>query len=141
MRAVPKNVTVDWQAFEVGIVKLLGGIPQACAQKLGKSVQQSVRKTAKGLRGGKYGSSGKHQWSPEYMQGFESHSDVKGMAPEGVVGNSTKPGLVHLLEKGHLTLTGRRTQAYPHMAPAFDDMEQDFMERAEKAVGEALEEG
>ena len=38
----------------------------------------------------------------------------------------------------HLTLTGRRTNAYPHMAPAFDDMEQDFMERVGKYVGDAL---
>ena len=140
MRAVSNQETVDWQDFSVGIERLLGGIPKACQQKLGKAVRQSVRKTAKELRSGKYGSAGKHEWSPEYMAGFTSHSDTRGMTPEGHVGNQNKPGLVHLLEKGHLTLTGRRTTAYPHMAPAFEEMEEDFVERAEKAVGEALEE-
>ena len=134
-----KNVTVDADMFSVGLDELIGNIPVACAQGLGKAVQQSARKTAKGLRSGAYGSSGKHAWSPEYMKGFASHAEVGGMEPEGEVGNKAKPGLVHLLEKGHLTATGRRTTAYPHMKPAFDDMEKDFIERAEDAIGEALE--
>lgn len=134
-----KNVTVDMDMFAAGIEELIGNIPTACSEKLGKAVRQSVRKTAKELRSGTYGSSGKHAWSGEYMQGFASHSDIGGMTPEGQVGNKNKPGLVHLLEKGHATLTGRRTQAYPHMKPAFQALEEDFAERAEQAVVEALE--
>jgi len=133
-----KNVTVDIDMFAAGIDELIGDIPVACAQGLGRAVQQSVRKTAKGLRSGQYGSSGKHAWSERYMSGFASHSDVGGMMPEGEVGNKNKPGLVHLLEKGHLTMAGRRTTAYPHMAPAFEEMGKDFVERAERELGEAL---
>ena len=141
MRAVSKNETVDWNDFSVGVERLLWNIPQVASRKLGKAVQQSVRKTAKELRSGQYGSAGKHAWSPEYMSGFTSKANTKGMTPDGEVGNKNKPGLVHLLEKGHLTMAGRRTRAYPHMAPAFTEMEEDFMERAKKALDEALEEG
>ena len=33
---------------------------------------------------------------------------------------STKPGLPHLLEKGHAKIGGGRTRAYPHVKPAAD---------------------
>ena len=141
VRAVSRNETVDWNDFSVGVERLLWDVPQACALKVGEAVRQSVRKTAKEVRSGEYGSAGKHEWSPEYMSGFTSKVNAKGMTPEGEVGNKNKPGLVHLLEKGHLTLAGRRTRAYPHMAPAFIEMEEDFMERAKKAIDEALREG
>lgn len=134
-----RQVTEDWLNLQAGIDKLIGDIPSACSEKVGTAVRQSVRKTAKELKSGTYGSAGKHVWSERYMSGFSSHASTKGLTPEGEVGNKNKPGLVHLLEKGHLTLTGRRTKAYPHMAPAFEAMEEDFMERASKAIGEALE--
>ena len=135
---MPKNATVDFIDLSVGIEKVLGDIPKACAEGVGKVVQKSVRKTAKKLRAGDYGKSGLHEWSEEYMKGFRSRADIGGMTPEGQVGNSAKPGLVHLLEKGHVTLTGRRTRSYPHMAPAFEEMEQEFVDEASKALGEAL---
>jgi len=133
-----RNETCDVDNFAAALESLVSDIPPACIDKGGEAVAQSVRKTAKELRGGAYGSSGLHQWSDKYMSGFSSHVD-KGVKTVGEVGNKNKPGLVHLLEKGHLTLTGRRTRAYPHMAPAFDAMSEDFIERYEKAIGEALE--
>ena len=134
-----RYIDMDIDMFEKGIDELLGDIPKACLDGVGKAVKQSARKTAKELRSGTYGSAGKHKWSEEYMSGFKSHSQKGLMNVEAEVGNSTKPGLVHLLEKGHLTLTGRRTNAYPHMAPAFDAMQEDFMDRASRAIGQALE--
>lgn len=141
MRAVSKNVTEDWLNFSAGLDELIGGIPKSCANSVGKAVGQSVRKTAKELRSGEFGSAGQHEWSAEYMQGFSSRSTTKGLESEGEIGNKNKPGLVHLLEKGHLTMAGRRTRAYPHMAPAFVSLEEDFLERAKRAIIEALEEG
>lgn len=133
-----RELTRNIDAFAAGLEELIGDIPAACAEKGGEAVEKSVRKTAKELRSGTYGSSGKHEWSKEYMSGFSSHVE-HGMETVGEVGNKNKPGLVHLLEKGHLTLTGRRTTAYPHMAPAFDAMANEFVEEYKKAIGAALE--
>lgn len=132
-----RSTTVDLDRFAVGIETLIGDIPEKCDERLNKAVEQSTRKTAKRLRNGDFGKSGMHPWSEEYMGGFKSRVE-KGVMSVGEVGNSAKPGLVHLLEKGHVTMTGRRTQAFPHMDPAFSAMQDDFMERAEKALGEVL---
>lgn len=132
-----RSLTVDLDRFAIGIETLIGDIPEKCDERLNKAVSQSVRKTAKRLRNGDFGNAGMHEWSEEYMSGFKSRTE-KGVMSVGEVGNSAKPGLVHLLEKGHVTMTGRRTQSFPHMDPAFSAMEEDFMERAEKAIGEAL---
>lgn len=134
-----RNIEIDIDMFARGIDELIGDIPKASLDNVGRAVRQSARKTAKGLRDGEFGSAGRHPWSEEYMKGFKSHSQKGAMNVEAEVGNSAKPGLVHLLEKGHLTLTGRRTNAYPHMAPAFDAMQEDFMDRASRAIGQALE--
>ena len=133
-----KNLTVDIDAFAIGLEQLVGDIPLVCAEKGGDAVAKATRKTAKELRSGAFGSGGRHDWSKEYMSGFTSHVD-RGYETVGEVGNKNKPGLVHLLEKGHATLTGRRTKAYPHMAPAFEVMSAEFVEEYKKAIGRALE--
>lgn len=132
-----RELTVDMDAFAIGLEQLIGDIPAACREKSGDVVAKATRKTASELRAGTYGSAGKHQWSAEYMSGFSSHVE-RGVETVGEVGNKNKPGLVHLLEKGHLTLTGRRTNAYPHMAPAFNAMSAEFVEEYEKAIWEAI---
>ena len=135
---MPREIPCDIDRFAASLMELLGDVPDACADGCEKAVRRSVRETAKKLRGGEFGSSGRHEWSEEYMQGFASSMVKGGFTPAGEVGNRGKPGLVHLLEKGHATLTGRRTAAFPHMAPAFDDMAEGFPEMVEKYVKEAL---
>ena len=124
--------------FASSLMGLIGDVPELCGEGCERAVRQSIRQTASKLRGGEFGNSGRHEWSEEYMGGFASSMVDGGLTPAGEVGNRAKPGLVHLLEKGHMTLTDRRTAAFPHMAPAFDDMTDGFVELVEKYVGEAL---
>jgi len=128
----------DIDRFAATLNELIGEIHMGCIDAGGKAVGKATRKAAKELRSGVYGNGGVHEWSPEYMGGFASHVEP-GVVATGEVGNKAKPGLVHLLEKGHATLTGRRTRAYPHMAPAFESMQADFIDEYEKAVGKVLE--
>lgn len=75
-----------------------------------------------------------------YPKGFsykvvrESQTSV-----EGHIGNSDKPGLVHLLEKGHALSGGGRVQGYPHLAKAADKTFEDFEGRVHGAVQRGLE--
>jgi len=133
---MPKNVTVDWTNFDIGLKELIGDIPIACSEEVGKAVAKSTRKGVKAVKS-HASKGGKHKWSGEYVGGFSSRV-TKGIETTGEIGNRAKPGLVHLLEKGHATLTGRRTNAYPHMAPAFDEIKDEFYEEVANAVGRAL---
>ena len=134
-----RDIPCEIDDFAASLESLLADVPGACADGCERAVRQSVRDTAKKLRGGEFGNRGAEEWSDEYMGGFASHMVKGGMTPEGEVGNKAKPGLVHLLEKGHMTLNhARRTRSFPHMAPAFDDMVEEFPERVEKQVRRAL---
>lgn len=132
------DITCDIDAFATSLEALIGDIPEACDKETEKAVTKSVRKGAKLLRGKYTSGIGKHEWSAEYRGGFSSHVTKGGMETTGEIGNKNKPGLVHLLEKGHATLTGRRTNKYEHMDPAFREIQEDFVVQVENAVGKAL---
>lgn len=134
--------TCDAERFAASLEQLIGGVFSACDERVGEAVGKSVRRTAKKLRGEFTRGVGRHEWSERYRSGFSSRVDKSGKLTTGEVGNKNEPGLVHLLEKGHMTINHvRKTAAFPHMAPAFDDMVNDFTARADKAVDTALKEG
>ena len=131
-----RNITCGLDGFARSIEELIGDIPESCREASNKAVAQSTRKGVKTVKA-EASKGGVHQWSGEYVNGFQSHVE-KGVVAVGEIGNKNKPGLVHLLDKCHVTLTGRRTRAFPHMAPAFEDISQDYVERMDRLVGEAL---
>ena len=129
------NYPCDIDSFAKTLEQILGDVDRKVIDKSGDAVAKVVRKGAKDLRNSNL--SGKHEWSDKYRKGFRAHVE-RGVMTTGEVGNKAKPGLVHLLEHGHATLTGRRTNAYKHMEPAAQKMEEDLVKRMEKAIGEAL---
>lgn len=68
-----------------------------------------------------------------YADGW-SYTKVDGKT---VIYNRLKPGLTHLLEKGHALRKGGRTRALPHIEP----VEQTAIKAYEKAVEQAIESG
>lgn len=86
------------------------------AQK--RTVQKVTRWGAKELRNG----ASVPVKTGEYKAGFTSTVDIKRTGAFGTVYNKAKPGLVHLLEKGHAKVGGGRVKAYPHVAPVAEQM-------------------
>lgn len=134
-----KNYTCDESSFAATLESLLNDTVNACDDRVREAVEKSTKKGVKVVKKNAK-KVGKHPWSARYVGGFRSRIEHTRLQTTGEIGNKTKPGLVHLLEKGHATLTGRRTNAYPHMAPAFEEMQEEFVERVEEAVGKALAE-
>ena len=131
------SITCDLDSFAVGISELIGDLPMECSDAMEKATVKATRNGAKTVK--QYASKGGvHEWSGRYVDGFSSHVERSGMTTVGEIGNKNEPGLVHLLEKGHATPAGRRTRAFPHMAPAFGEIQQDFIKQASKAIGEAI---
>lgn len=128
------DVTVDADGFASAICKIVDRLDEGVVNGIPKATRHAVNVGRKAARENAAG----HGWSKEYSGGFSGHVGGSGRQVTGEVGNRSKPGLVHLLEKGHNTLTGRRTAAYPHMKPALGDMEDDFERQVDEMVDKAI---
>lgn len=80
---------------------------KARARKAAKMAEATLKETSP-KRTGKYAKG----WTTE------EHDTSRGFSV--VVRNKTKPGITHLLEKGHMTRKGNRTKVMPHIAPAYE---------------------
>lgn len=83
-----------------------------------KVVKSVARSCAKNLRSSSPRSNhaGKH-----YADGWKATSEAKGhYGATSYVHNTEKPGLTHLLEKGHETRNGGFVSGRPHIAPAYE---------------------
>ena len=130
------NLTVPEDMFAIGLTELVSTSLEGAKNNTSKEIARAARAGAKLVRKNAE-AGGLHKWSKEYTSGFSSHVTDHGGYTTGEIGNRTKPGLVHLLEKGHATINGGKTNAYPHMKPAFEEISRDLLER----IGAAVEEG
>lgn len=74
----------------------------------------------------------------EYASGWATTTRGKKNNVFGEIGNKKKPGLAHLLEKGHATLGGGRVPGREHIAPAAEVTFKELEEQIEKVVDNAL---
>ena len=73
-----------------------------------------------------------------YPSGFSYKTEKSGLYCEGEVGNGTKPGLVHLLEKGHAKVGGGRTRAFRHVEPGYEAGAKEFQTVLLRGIDNAL---
>lgn len=118
---MPSEVACDWLDFAAGIEQLVGDIAPDVESEMQKAIPKVARKGAKALR-----EEASSRWNgttgARYSAGFSSRQLKGGDGVAAEIGNRTAPGLVHLLEKGHATLNGRRVAGIPHVAPVFEQV-------------------
>lgn len=109
-----RNIWVEEDEFAVALSEILGGIADGADEATFQLVHDSVsegrdewRKNAKA-----------HGWK-DYPDAITYRTLRKRGTVEGHI-YSKKPGLPHLLEKGHTKIGGGSTRAYPHVKPAAD---------------------
>ena len=135
---MPKHISCDAESFAFGMEELLSDIEPDIARNLSEEIPKVARKGAKELR-----QEASARWTGKtgsrYAKGFSSKTLQTGSVTTAEIGNRSMPGLVHLLEKGHETLTSRRVEGIPHVAPVYERLEPEVIAAVDKAVGEALE--
>ena len=71
----------------------------------------------------------------DYAKGWTSLVEEGRLSAQGVIYNSTLPGLPHLLEKGHANRDGGRTNGVAHISPVEDELEELIMQKIEEGLG------
>lgn len=93
------------------------------AKATGKKIAETLKQTSPKGEGGIKG---------HYADGWTSKITSENMGTVQVtVYNRSKPGLIHLLEKGHANRGGGRTLGKLHVAPAAEKAEEEFVKRLE----------
>lgn len=103
------------------IDKLAGEIAlavQEYTQDVSEAIEKKVDTTAKAIVDELKITSPKD--TGKYAKGWTSKKSTKDGEYKQIVHNKDKPSLVHLLEFGHATMDGGRTEAQPHVQPAYE---------------------
>ena len=69
-----------------------------------------------------------------YDKGWTSQVEETRYSIKAAVFNKDKPGLTHLLEKGHVMRNGQRSKAYPHIAPVEEKLVNEYVKAVEGAI-------
>ena len=115
----------------------LNEILQEVVSDVDSTCYPAVRKTCKYARDKVVENAEGYGWD-SYPKGFKYTTSRRRLESIGEVGNETKPGLVHLLEKGHAKMGGGRVAARPHVAPAAEEAFDYFWNQIDEAVRRAL---
>ena len=128
-----KKVTLD--NLENAFIAILDEFVDECEQDVNEAVVESSKVAINKLKketppgAGRY-----HDWA-EYQSGWKRKSSKNTIGDVSVhIYNSKKPGLTHLLEKGHVLPDGRRTRAFPHIEDAAEAAIDDLMRRLKNGL-------
>ena len=106
---------------------------QRIVKELNEDVKQALEKASKEVA--KEGVTKLKQTSPKrsgkYAQGWRSNKQKDKI----IINNKNKPGLTHLLEKGHAKRNGGRVSPVKHIEPVEELVQKELVKRIEKELG------
>ena len=115
------SATIKIDALAATLTEMAEGVVAQDEEQLRRDVQAAARATTDELRNGALTPA----VTGEYAAGWGYETEVEVGHVRATVRNRKKPGLTHLLEKGHEKFvngvdTGERVPAYPHIEPAYE---------------------
>ena len=69
-----------------------------------------------------------------YSSGWTSQVEEGRFSAQGTIYNEKLPGLPHLLEYGHVMRNGKRSKAFPHIAPVEEKICEEFRKAVENDI-------
>ena len=121
---------IEADELENALVILIDEYEREVDDKFKKDLVKSAGVIVDELKSAEPAGAGRyHDWS-EYNSGWKKSVEDDTLLYKVVVHNAKKPGLTHLLEKGHLTRDGyTMAKAFPHIAPAAEKGMKDLERR------------
>lgn len=115
------SATIRIYSFAATLTEMAEGVVTQDDEQLRRDVQAAARATTDELRNGALTPA----VTGEYAAGWGYETELGVGHVKATVHNKRKPGLTHLLEKGHEKFvggvdTGERVRAYPHIEPAYE---------------------
>ena len=105
----------------------------AYTKEVSEAVEAEVDRTAKEVRDEIKNTAPER--TGEYAKGFTVKKDNSAGKSNRIIYNRKKPGLVHLLELGHVKRGGKgRVAAKPHLQPSYDKIVPKFERNVEKII-------
>ena len=128
-----RNVTVSPDGFAAALEDILNDIDYDCAEAIEAPVKEAAKSGRDQLREVQ-----DPRMTGEYAQGWSFTTKGKAKSVFAEIGNKRKPGLAHLLEKGHAKVGGGRVPSHPHIDPVAQKVFDELEESVSKAIGGAL---
>lgn len=126
------NVTVhDGNELTITIKKALEDYSEEVGEGVRKAAEKTAREAVQKLKATSPKETG------GYAAGWTSKKvriAGKGDVVDITVYNRDKPGLTHLLEKGHATVNGGRAPAHVHIKPVEEEAVRRFEERVQEVI-------
>lgn len=121
-----RRVTLD--GFADAVAEIIGDYADGVYATQSKAVTYSTNQALRQVR------SNSQQFSGKYAGGWKKQIERTNVTAEGVIYNN-RPGLPHLLEKGHVKRGGHgRTEARPHVLPVQETVNKILMQKLEEGL-------
>lgn len=120
------NIKID--ALGTEIARLMEEYASDVAADMKAEAKSVAKETVKELK--TTSPEGEGSRKGHYKDGWTSTVESENAVSIGIrVYNKKKPGLTHLLEKGHAKRGGGRTRTFPHIAPAEKQAVEEYEKR------------
>lgn len=116
------------ERFGSEIAAIAQGFSQECRDECEVDIDEAGRIAVAEVKKTPSGAPVKFEWG-SYQKGWRAKSRDETSGHYVTVYNSAKPGLTHLLEKGHMNRDGSRARAFPHVEPAYEKAYEYLMRR------------
>ena len=129
-----KKVKVDQLAS--AIVDCLKEFENVTDEAVEKGVTETAKTALQSLRNAHPPGSGKYGSWDDYNKGWKVMQTKrdKRYHKKATIHNETNYQLTHLLEKGHATRDGGRTQAFQHIAPVAEKCDDEIVRNIKKYI-------
>lgn len=116
------NQRISVDQLDSAICEIVAEFLEDCEEDVNEAITEAGKIAVNSLKKTTPPGAGKYRDWGEYQKGWRRTTKKNVLGDVTVtIHNAKKPGLTHLLEKGHVLQDGTRARAFPHVEPAAEE--------------------